>query len=73
MNLPVQLGSCMTMEALSRQGEDWYNLLKVQGCYSNAWCALNLAISSYRSSPAKLKTEMANDVSDVTGRVQCLG
>ena len=57
MNLPVQLGSCMTMEVLSRQGEDLYSFLEVQGCFSNAWCALNLAESLHGSQPARDKKE----------------
>ena len=57
MNLPVPLGSCMIMEALSRQCEDLYNLLEVQGCFSNAWCALNLVESLHGSQPAREKNE----------------
>ena len=57
MNLPVQLGSCLTMEALSRQCEDLYSLLEVQGCFSNAWCALNLAESLHGSQPAREKNK----------------
>ena len=47
----------MTMEALSRQSEDWYSLLEVQGCYSNVWYALNLAESLHGSPPAREKDE----------------
>ena len=57
MNLRVQLGSCLTMEALSRQCEDLYSMLEVQGCFSNAWCALNLAEARHGSQPAREKNE----------------
>ena len=45
------------MELLLRQGNDLYNLLNVQGCYSNAWYALNLAESLHGSQPAQMKNE----------------
>ena len=57
MNLPVQLELYLVMEVLSVQGDDWYNFLDVQGCYSKFYFALKLAESSYRTPPAKQKNE----------------
>ena len=37
--------------------EDLYSLLEVQGCFSNAWYALNLAESLHGSQPAREKNE----------------
>ena len=39
------------------QCEDLYSLLEVQGCFLYAWLALNLTESSYRSQPAREKSE----------------
>ena len=57
MNLPVQLESYLVMEVFSMQGDDWYNFLEVQGCYSKLYFVLKLLESCWRTSTAKQEIE----------------
>ena len=57
MNLPVQLESYLMMEVFSMQGDDWYNFLDVQGCYSKFYFAWKPRESCYGTSTAKQKNE----------------
>ena len=57
MNLPVQLESYLVMEVFSMQGDDWYNFLDVQGCYSKLYFVWKPRESCYGTSTAKQENE----------------